>query len=77
MAMDPEKSIFDDDSEFNQIWWRCYRYSVGCVGQVSSAFDEYFSRKPKLKINEIFHVNGGTDIHVMYVVCNVDHMLNL
>ena len=38
-TMDPEKSIFDDESEFKQIWWRCYRHSVECAGQVSSAFE--------------------------------------
>ena len=49
------KVLFRCHSEFNEIWQRCYWHLVKCVGQVSSAFDWYFSRKTTLKIDDNCH----------------------
>ena len=67
MVMDAEKFIFDDDSEFDQIWWKCCQHSVELVGQVSSAFERNFSRKAILKNNDSFHLNGGNDLIRLHI----------
>ena len=72
MVMDPEKSIFADDLEFDQIWWTGCQHLVEWVGQNPSVFDRYFSRKTIMKINdncplERWHLLG-TEIGFSFVL---------